>query len=124
MKHGVLKGILWHQGESDCNESDAELYEDRLVTLVNTLRMDLGMPDVPFMVAELGDYYVEQHPEARIINKALRQIPQRVEYTACVDSKCLNHKGDNVHFSAAAARELGQRYAEAMIPLQYAESAY
>jgi hypothetical protein len=114
MKHGVLKGILWHQGESDSNENDAQLYEDRLVALVNTLRTDLGIPEAPFIAATLGDFVVENRPEARIINSALRQIPQRVKHTACVDSTGLEHKGDNVHFSAEAARELGRRYAEAM----------
>ena len=114
MKHGVLKGILWHQGESDSNENDAELYEDRLVMLINTLRAELGVPDAPFIAATLGDFVVEDHPEARIVNEALGRIPQRVKYTACVDSGGLEHNGDNVHFSSESARELGRRYAEAM----------
>ena len=114
MKHGILKGILWHQGESDSNENDAEQYEDRLVKLVSTLRMDLRAPDVPFIVATLGDFVVENHPEARIVNKALEQIPRRVEHAACVNSAGLEHKGDDVHFDSKSARELGRRYAEAM----------
>ena len=118
MKDGVLKGILWHQGESDSNENDAELYEDRLATLIDVLRMDLDAPDVPFIAATLGDYLVEERPEGRIVNRALRQIPRRVKHAGCVDSKGLGHKGDHVHFSAEAARELGRRYAEAMIRLQ------
>lgn len=132
VKHGILKGILWHQGESDSNESDAKLYEDRLVALISNLRMDLDMPDVPFIVAILGDFV---HPEARneevtpvypsqIVNEAIRRIPQRVKHTACVDSTGLGHKGDNMHFSSASARELGRRYAEAMIRLQCAESGH
>jgi hypothetical protein len=117
IKHGVLKGILWHQGESDSNEDNSELYEDRLATLIDTLRMDLGVSDVPFVAATLGDFVVENNPQAKIINAALRQIHQRVEHAACVDSTGLDHNGDNVHFSAEAAHELGRRYAEAMIRL-------
>ena len=30
MRDGVLKGILWHQGESDSNETVASAYEQRL----------------------------------------------------------------------------------------------
>lgn len=118
MKGGVLRGMLWHQGESDSNESDAQLYEDRLVTLIKTLRADLDVPDVPFISATLGDFFVENHPEARIVNAALKQIPRRMKYTACVESGGLKHKGDNVHFSTKSARELGRRYAEAMTRLQ------
>ena len=117
MKNGILKGILWHQGESDSNENDAELYEDRLVELINTLRRELSAPEVPFVAAALGDFVVEGNPHARVVNGALRRIPQRVKNTAYVDSNGLDHKGDNVHFSAESARELGRRYAEAMIRL-------
>ena len=121
MKQGVLKGILWHQGESDSNESDAKLYEDRLSALISALRMELGTPDVPFIVGTLGDFVVQNHSEAGIVNEALRRIPQRVEHTACVDSTGLKHKGDDVHFNSESARELGRRYAEAMIRLLDAE---
>ena len=118
LQDGVLKGILWHQGESDSNQNDAKLYEDRLAALIETLRMDLDTPDVTFIVATLGDFFVEDHLEGEIINEAFRRIPQRVKNTVCVDSSGLGHKGDDVHFSAKAERELGRRYAEAMLRLQ------
>ena len=118
MKHGVLKGILWHQGESDSNENDAELYEDRLVALIDLLRTELNTPDTPFIAATLGDFFVGNHPEGQIVNETLRRIPQRVKHTDCVDSTGLEHKGDYVHFDSSAARELGRRYAEAMLCLQ------
>jgi hypothetical protein len=117
MMSGVLKGILWHQGESDSNENDAALYEDRLVELIDTLRMELNAPEAPFIAAALGDFVVEGNPHARVVNEALRRIPQRVENTAYVDSSGLEHKGDSVHFSAESARELGRRYSKAMIRL-------
>lgn len=118
MENGVLKGILWHQGASDSNENDAELYEERLVTLINSLRSDLRTPNLFFIVATLGDFFVERCPEAKIVNEALRRISQQVENTACVDSAGLDHKGDQLHFSAESSRELGWRYAEALIRLQ------
>lgn len=115
MVDGILKGILWHQGESDSNQNDAELYEGRLVALISALRMDLGTPGVPFTFATLGDYFVEGNPWAQIVNGALGRIPQQAKHTACVNSGGLGHKGDDLHFSAEAARELGRRYAEAII---------
>jgi hypothetical protein len=117
MKDGVLMGILWHQGESDSNENDAELYGDRLMDLIDTLRRELDAPEAPFVAAALGDFVVEGNPHARVVNEVIRRLPQRVKNTACVDSSGLEHKGDNVHFSAESARELGRRYAEAMIRL-------
>jgi hypothetical protein len=117
MRDGVLKGILWHQGESDADGSgeDAPLYEGRLVALIGALRADLGLPDLPFVVGTLGDFFAAGRPAAEIVNSALRGIPRRVAHTACVDAQGLGHKGDELHFGAEAARELGRRYAEAMI---------
>ncbi len=111
---GVLKGVLWHQGESDCNEANAERYADRLVALVYMLRVDFDVPDVPFVCGTLGDFFVAKNPWARTVNQALEQLPQRVPRTACVNAAGLAHKGDELHFDTPSARELGWRYAEAM----------
>ena len=117
MKNGVLKGILWHQGEGDSNETDAELYKDRLSALVGAVRTDLGAPDVPFIVGTLCDTVAENRFGADTVNETLRSISQRVKHTACADAAGLKPKDDNVHFNAESARELGRRYAKAMIRL-------
>jgi len=75
MQCGVLTGILWHQGESDSNELDAARYEGRLATLVCTLRAELGVPDVPFVCATLGDFVMVRNPWARIVNQATNWTP-------------------------------------------------
>jgi len=59
MKSGVLKGILWHQGEGDSREESAPVYEQNLAGLIASIRQDLGVPDVPFIVGRLGDYFTE-----------------------------------------------------------------
>jgi len=123
MQDGALKGILWHQGSSDSNENDAGLYEDRLAALIERLRTDLGVSEVSFIAATLGDFI---HPDAKesntlypsqIVNAAIRNIPERVKNAAYVESTGLKPKSDNLHFDSASARELGRRFAEAMIRL-------
>jgi len=118
MSQGALRGILWHQGESDSYEQKADLYEDRLIALIKALRSDLGRLDVPFVVGTLGDFFVEHCPPARRVNEALERVSQRVERAACVTTSGLGHIGDQLHFSAEAAHELGTRYAAAMMSLQ------
>ena len=117
-QHGVLKGILWHQGESDSNETDAAHYEDRLADLVGRLRAELGVPTVPFVCATLGDFVVAQRDWAQTVNRALKRLSLRVPHTSCVDVSGLSHKGDEVHFDAASAREIGRRYAQHVTRLQ------
>jgi len=117
-QRGVLKGFLWHQGESDSNEQDAVHYLDRLKTLVDRLRAELQVPQAAFVAATLGDFFSARNRWAAAINGALEQLAVEVDNTACVQATGLVHGGDDLHFDAASARELGRRYAQAIIHLQ------
>ena len=113
MQQGVLKGVLWHQGESDNNSTRASLYLNKLKVLINRLRGDLQMPDLPFVAGEIGYFN-----KVDIINKVIDSLPGAVPNTAVVSAKGLVDKGDRLHFNTASARELGKRYSEAMKKLQ------
>lgn len=114
---GTLKGILWHQGESDSKLELAAIYAEKLTQLIDRFRREVGA-EVPVVVGSLGDFYVAKHAAAETINSVLKSIPQRVSGTACVDATGLTDRGDQTHFDAASARELGRRYAEALRKLQ------
>jgi hypothetical protein len=114
MQSGVIKGIIWHQGESDSSPGKAAAYLPKLLRLVADLRRDLGDDRLPFVAGELG-YYKEAYQH---INMLLPQLPRQVAHTAVVSARDLNHKGDVTHFDSASARELGKRYAAAMVTLQ------
>ncbi len=117
-KKGVLKGILWHQGESDSNPMRAPMYAEKLADLVKRLRQDLNAPDVPFLVGGMSEPLLAGNKHAKIVDQALRDLPKKVSHTAYVSAEGLKLKSDNVHFNAEAARELGQRYAEVLLKLQ------
>lgn len=113
MQTGVLKGILWHQGESDNDSARATVYIQKLKALVNRLRTDLQMPDLPFVAGEIGYFN-----KVIFINKEINRLPEEVSNTAVVSANGLTDKGDQLHFNTASARELGKRYAIAMQQLQ------
>ena len=117
-KRGVLKGILWHQGESDSNPEDAPLYAERLADLIARLRRDLHVPAVPFIVGGLSDPLLARSKHAGVVDQALRRLPRRVKRTAYATAEGLGLGRDKIHFSAAAARELGRRYAKALLALR------
>lgn len=119
-KHGALKGVLWHQGESDSGSAQtANTYADRLAKMIGALRTDLKSPNLPFVAGRLGEFYLRsgRGPLAKTVDAALQDLPDRVEHTACASAEGLDHKGDEVHFSAHALRELGKRYAAEMMRL-------
>ncbi|MBS1567130.1 MAG: sialate O-acetylesterase [Bacteroidetes bacterium] len=109
MQKGVLKGMLWHQGESDNNPSAAAVYTDKFKQLVERFRRDLHMPRLPVVAGETGYFN-----KGNIINAVIDALPAHVPYTAVVSAEGLTDKGDNIHFDTPSARELGRRYAAAM----------
>jgi hypothetical protein len=122
MREGTLKGIIWHQGESDSDTAtNANSYSDRLSRMIQDIRADLGTPDLPFVVGQIGEFLYDRGPEhspyARVVNSALAVLPEKVPATACAPSKGLKDKGDVLHFDAASQREFGRRYAAEMLRL-------
>ena len=120
-KSGVLKGILWHQGESNRNDP---LYGKKLTDLIEMLRKDLNAPGLPFVAGEISDFKpVDQNgrtgaERAKEFNDRVQALTKTVKNYSCVSSEDLNHKGDNLHYDTVSARILGKRYAEKMLALQ------
>lgn len=114
MKSGVVKGIIWHQGEANSTAERAPGYLEKLQTLIGRLRQEAGNNNLPFVVGELGHY----RDNYQLVNDQLKQLPGKVKNTAVATSEGLVHKGDKTHFDAASATELGKRLAAQMILLQ------
>ena len=112
MRDGTLRGILWHQGESDANAARAPEYERRLRDLIRRFRADLDAPDLPFLIGQLGQFDDRPWTPLRLhVDSVHRAVAASVPGVHFVPSDGLAHKGDSVHFSAPAARELGRRFA-------------
>ena len=113
-KDGVIRGILWHQGESDSGKAEtANIYEQQLHAMVAAWREDLGVPNVPVVVGELGQFW-KRAKHKSVVDATLKALPYKVKYSGWITSVGLDHKGDGVHFNAASYRELGKRYAAKM----------
>jgi hypothetical protein len=113
METGTLRAILWHQGESDSNAKSAPVYKEKLITLVARLRRELGAPEVPFLIGQLGQF--DEKPWDQWwerVNQTHEEVAREVDGVYFVPSDGLGHKGDTLHFSAAAAHELGRRFAQ------------
>ena len=120
---GTIAGIIWHQGEADSKlEEDAKSYGDRLAKMIVDIRADLNSSRLPFVVGQIGEFNYNREgnplPFARNVNGALAKIPEKVLFTGCALSQGLTHRGDQLHFSSEAQRELGKRYAKEMLKLE------
>lgn len=119
---GTLRGILWHQGEADSTDpAKAASYIERWTRFIEAFRRELGAPDLPVVVGQLGEFLYDRSgnksPHARKVNEQLALIPLSVPRTAFVSAAGLKHKGDEVHFDTPSLREFGRRYALAYLAL-------
>ena len=118
---GVIKGVLWHQGESDTvTEGLADTYEKKLHDLIADVRRDLGNEDLPFIVGNLAEFYGtgKDHSQPdrvkRIdrVREVLRSLPKTVKNTGFVESTdCSSPDHHMVHFDRKSYIILGARYA-------------
>lgn len=118
LKRGTLAGILWHQGESDRAPDKVATYADRFAAFITRLRADLGTPDVPVVVGEIGRFAPNEGP----INAVIRSLPARVSRCAVVSSEGLPGRPEEpevVHFESPGFRELGRRYAKAWLDFHH-----
>ncbi len=103
-RSGTLKAILWHQGESDVKKYRE--YPEKIVTLINALRMELNLSDLPFIAGELAEEKINRAEFNRMLKETLSKVP----YTSVVSSKGLTTY-DSTHFDTRSMRILGERYA-------------
>lgn len=113
MQSGVLKGIIWHQGEADNLVGASKLYMSKLKKMIERFRKDFNQPGLPFVAGEIGYFN-----KLNYINPVIDQLPQYVANSAVVSAKDLTSIGDHIHFDKESARELGRRYAVEMKKLQ------
>jgi hypothetical protein len=121
MQHGPLVAVLWHQGEADANGDRAPEYSARLRALIERFRSDLGTPGVPVLVGQLGQFRPWTVNDSTV-DAAHREMARALPHVTFVSSDGLRDQGDQLHFDATSARELGRRFAAAYAAMR-AESA-
>jgi hypothetical protein len=111
-----IAGALWLQGESDSTTPNKiQAYPDSLGNLIDNLRTDLAIVDLPFIACTIGE---KKNPELRAkLNAILLELPKLRPHTACVDGRSFAGFVDSVHFDTSTQQEHGRRYAAAYLKL-------
>lgn len=116
IKYSQLKGILWHQGESDADRLEmAQSYKERFLLIIESLLADIGFSNTPIVLGELGEFLVEfaDCSYSDVVNEKLKEISNENDYFAFISAKELTDNGDFLHFNSKSLRQFGQRYATA-----------
>jgi Carbohydrate esterase, sialic acid-specific acetylesterase len=114
-RHGIIKGVLWHQGESDSGDpDDIALYDARLAQLITKFREATGNDHLPVMIGELGSFS-KNNDNWQKINKQIKVYASKDRNASGIKTSDLKDKGDKVHFDSQGQRTLGQRFAKKYI---------
>ena len=112
---GVIKGILLHQGCSNCGDPN---WPNMVKKIYNDMLSDLGLQakDVPLFAGEVE--YAEMGGGCASHNVQVNRLPDVIPTAHVVSARDLPGNGtDPWHFSAQGYRILGQRYAKVALNL-------
>ena len=108
---GVIKGIIFHQGETDAGDGN---WPSAVKKVYDNIIKDLGLEnDIPFLAGE-----VLRTGVSKGANNNIAKLPQQSKNFYVVSSEGFNQAlgdGQNVHFTSQEYRDFGKRYAEKMI---------
>lgn len=106
-----IRAMLWHQGESDV-KAGPEKYQNNLTSFIATVRRDLKLPELPFIIGEIA---TNKEPAFRAIQ---RQIAGQTPHAAFVPADGLE-TAEGTHFKSASVIKLGRRFALAAETLTF-----
>ncbi|KAJ3678465.1 hypothetical protein LUZ60_002268 [Juncus effusus] len=108
---GTIGAVLWYQGESDTvKKEDAELYFTRFERFISDVRMDLNLPNLPYIQVGLAS---GEGPYVEIVRKAQKEIKlPNVKY---VDAMGLKLENDHLHLTTKSQVQLGKMLARSYL---------
>lgn len=111
---GVIKGILFLQGESDCGQEE---WLPKVASVYNDLIKDLGLnaTEVPFLAGEVVN--ADRGGVCASHNPIIARLPEVIANSHVISSAGCTNARDHLHFDAAGYRTIGRRFAKEMLHL-------
>ena len=82
-----LAGFVWFQGIADAQSpAFAEAYGKNLTGLIQDVRKELGAPDLPFVIAALGQHGDQMREGQRKVHAAQMAVAESVPRATAVDT--------------------------------------
>ena len=108
---GVIKGIIFHQGETDGGMSNWEQIVKKTYEYMLD-QLGLKAEETPFVAGEMVD-----GGSCAGFNSRVHNLSKYIVNFGVASSKGYTSKGDGLHFTVEGYRGMGQRYAQEMLKL-------
>ncbi|NND05198.1 MAG: sialate O-acetylesterase [Saprospiraceae bacterium] len=113
---GVIKAILWHQGESNAHPDKLPTYGVKLDSLIGIFREAVGNDTLPILLGELPAF-PKNYDNRQAVNGIIHGYVQMDDWAEIIYTQDLKHKGDSTHFDAAGQRKMGERFADVYLDM-------
>lgn len=100
----TVRGMIWHQGESDSSGSALANYETNMTQFIAAIRRDLGIANLPFVVGEVATNKVEELRAAQL------RLSENIPWVGFASADALVTV-DGTHFNSDGVLLIGQRFA-------------
>lgn len=113
-KQGVIKGILFLQGESNPNDEE---WTGKVKNVYESLLTDLGLQaeDVPLLAGEVVN--ATEGGVCAGMNEYINRLPQVIPTAHVIPSYGCPCAQDHLHYTAKGYRIMGMRFADQMLRL-------
>lgn len=108
---GVIKGIIFHQGETDGGMSNWEQIVKKTYEYM-LKQLGLNAEETPFVAGEMVD-----GGSCAGFSSRVRGLSKYIANFGVASSKGYGSKGDGLHFTVEGYRGMGERYAQEMLKL-------
>ena len=112
----ILKGILWHQGESDKLLSGEPAFEAAFKAFIPAYRAAItGGANIPMVI---GGPFIRGGAYGETIQNVQQSMPNAIAYTGYADQSSpveVTLQGDSLHATAASMRAFGPQYLKGLV---------
>ncbi len=112
-----LRGLIWVQGESDANATDASTYQERLRVMFESLRRDLQAAELRVLVAVNVHFREGKNKFMPEIIAAQKQLGHSLPHCRYVETQGASI-ANRVHFDSRGTLEIGKRFASALLAME------
>jgi len=115
MPYGTIKGMIWHQGESNAGRFNYRNYKQKLESLFTKIRKDVGDNDMPIFMGEISSFLNRAtNPKADSVNRDMHLLASEKKNMFVIKTADLTPKADTIHFDSRSQRIMGERFAESV----------
>lgn len=115
--YGTIKGLLWHQGESDAKPLLVTNYSEKLSILFQKFRTIIENKKLPILTGEIGTFTADSTFQ-NFINSCIVNNVKKDKYAFLIQTDDLTDKGDQLHFDSKSQRKMGKRFAQKYLDIK------